>query len=134
MYAGGTLSAANLTNEFVRVSTGAKAVIVETLSAFAASTLVCLKSLESGGAIPRSRRTRRLTSAAVQKNSLVIGAVTANKRHGWTSAEVLEFSDHSWLCLITRAEQSKKCSQALARNSEDITMAIQFFDSGVAEE
>ena len=61
------------------------------------------------------------------KNNIVFGSVNANKRHWYKAAEALALADRSWLGrLITRREQPETFAQALARNSEDIKVVIQF--------
>ena len=61
------------------------------------------------------------------KNNVVFGSVNANKRHWYKAAEALARADRSWLGrLITKRERPENFAQALARNSEDIKVVIQF--------
>ena len=71
--------------------------------------------------------TADVASAAVLKNNVVFGSVNANKRHWYKAAEALARADRSWLGrLITRRERPENFPQALARNSDDIKVVIQF--------
>jgi threonine dehydrogenase-like Zn-dependent dehydrogenase len=66
-------------------------------------------------------------AAGVLKNNVVFGSVNANKRHWYTAAEALARADRSWLSrLITRRVRPENFREALARNSDDIKVVIQF--------
>ena len=75
----------------------------------------------------RKIATADVASAAVLKNNVIFGSVNANKRHWYKAAEALARADRAWLGrLITRRERPENFQQALARNSEDIKVVIQF--------
>ncbi len=71
--------------------------------------------------------TATVASSAVLKNNVLLGSVNANKRHWYKAAQALARADRSWLArLITKRERPENFAQALARNSEDIKVVIQF--------
>ena len=109
--------------------TGAGQVIAESMLKVGASGVVCLTGVGHGGSVPKIP-TANVASSAVLKNNVVFGSVNANKRHWYKAAEALARADRSWLArLITRRDRPENFAQALARNSEDIKVVIQF--SGV---
>ena len=106
--------------------TGVGRVIAESLLTVGASGVVCLTGVGHGGATPKVA-TADIASGVVLKNNVVFGSVNANKRHWYKAAEALALADRSWLGhLITRRERPENFTQALARNSEDIKVVIQF--------
>jgi threonine dehydrogenase-like Zn-dependent dehydrogenase len=106
--------------------TGVGQVIAESLLKIGASGVVCLTGVGHGGAVPKVA-TANVASSAVLKNNIVFGSVNANKRHWFKAAEALARADRSWLGrLITRRERPENFARALARNSEDIKVVIQF--------
>jgi glucose 1-dehydrogenase len=106
--------------------TGVGQVISESIAAVGASGVVCLAGVGHGGAVPKVPAAD-VASNAVLKNTVVFGSVNANKRHWYKAGEVLAKADRSWLArLITRREQPEDFTKALARNSEDIKVLIQF--------
>ena len=109
--------------------TGAGQVIAESMLKVGASGVVCLTGIGHAGSVPKIP-TANVASSAVLKNNVVFGSVNANKRHWYKAAEALARADRSWLArLITRRDRPENFAQALARNSEDIKVVIQF--SGV---
>ena len=106
--------------------TGVGSVISESISVIAASGIVCLTGVGHGGAVPKIA-TANVASSAVLKNNVVLGSVNANKRHWYKAGEALSLADRDWLArLITRRERPEDFTQALARNSDDIKVVIQF--------
>jgi threonine dehydrogenase-like Zn-dependent dehydrogenase len=106
--------------------TGVGQVIAESMLKVGASGVVCLTGVGHGGAVPKVA-TADVASGAVLKNNLVFGSVNANKRHWYMAAEALARADRSWLGrLITKRERPENFTQALARNSEDIKVILQF--------
>ena len=106
--------------------TGVGQVIAEAMFAIGASGVVCLAGVGHGGAVPKIA-TANVAASAVLKNNVIIGSVNANKRHWYKAGEALARADRSWLGrLITRREQPENFALALARNSEDIKVVIQF--------
>jgi threonine dehydrogenase-like Zn-dependent dehydrogenase len=123
-----TCSVANLGFEpdVILECTGVGQVIAESLLKIGASGVVCLTGVGHGGAVPKVA-TANVASSAVLKNNIVFGSVNANKRHWFKAAEALARADRSWLGrLITRRERPENFARALARNSEDIKVVIQF--------
>jgi threonine dehydrogenase-like Zn-dependent dehydrogenase len=106
--------------------TGVGQVISESISVLGASGVLCLTGVGHGGAVPKVA-TANVASSAVLKNNVVLGSVNANKRHWYKAAQALARADRSWLGrLITKRERPENFAQALARNSEDIKVVIQF--------
>jgi glucose 1-dehydrogenase len=106
--------------------TGVGDVISECIAVVGASGVVCLTGVGHGGAVPKLPAAD-VASNAVLKNTVVFGSVNANKRHWYKAGEALAKADRSWLArLITRREQPENFQKALARNSEDIKVLIQF--------
>jgi threonine dehydrogenase-like Zn-dependent dehydrogenase len=106
--------------------TGVGSVIAESLAKVAASGVVCLTGVGHGGAVPQIA-TANVASSVVLKNNVVFGSVNANKRHWYKAAEALARADRSWLGrLITQRVRPENFPQALARNSDDIKVVIQF--------
>jgi len=106
--------------------TGVGQVIAESLHAIGASGVICLTGVGHGGALPKIP-TADMASAAVLKNNVMFGSVNANKRHWYKAAEALARADRSWLeRLITKRVRPENFPLALARNSEDIKVIVQF--------
>jgi threonine dehydrogenase-like Zn-dependent dehydrogenase len=109
--------------------TGVGSVIAESLAKVAASGVVCLTGVGHGGAVPKIA-TANVASSVVLKNNVVIGSVNANKRHWYKAAEALARADRSWLGrLLTQRVRPENFPQALARNSDDIKVVIQFSEA-----
>ncbi|MGB6971474.1 MAG: glucose 1-dehydrogenase [Desulfobulbales bacterium] len=112
--------------DIIMECTGVGQVISESLLAIGASGVVCLTGVGHGGSAPKIP-TADIASSAVLKNIVVLGSVNANKRHWYKAAEALARADRAWLDrLITRRERPENFAQALARNSDDIKVVIQF--------
>ena len=106
--------------------TGVGQVIAESVLAIGASGVVCLTGVGHGGTVPKIA-TANVASAAVLKNNLIFGSVNANKRHWFKAAEALARANRAWLGrLITKREPPENFRMALARNSEDIKVVLQF--------
>ena len=106
--------------------TGVGSVIAESLVAIGASGVVCLTGVGHGGAVPKVA-TADVASALVLKNNVFFGSVNANKRHWYKAAEALARADRSWLGrLLTKRVRPENFTEALARNSDDIKVVIQF--------
>ncbi len=126
-----TCSVANVGFEpdVIMECTGVGQVISESMLAIGASGIVCLTGVGHGGAVPKIP-TADVASAAVLKNNVVFGSVNANKRHWYMAAEALARADCLWLRrLITNRVRPEDYAQALARNSEDIKVVIQFSEA-----
>jgi glucose 1-dehydrogenase len=125
-YHSGSVADIGFEPDVIMECTGVGMVIAESLSAIGASGIVCLTGVGHGGSAPRIA-TADIASEAVLKNNIVIGSVNANKRHWYKAAEALTRADGNWLeRLITRRERPEDFKRALARNSDDIKVVIQF--------
>jgi glucose 1-dehydrogenase len=109
--------------------TGVGQVISEAISVFGASGVVCLTGVGHGGSLPNVP-SADVASSAVLKNNVVIGSVSANKRHWYKAAEALARADRAWLArLITGRERPEDFAKALARGSQHIEAIIQFAEA-----
>jgi len=125
-YHSGSVTSLDFEPDVIMECTGVGSVIAECLLKIAASGVVCLTGVGHGGKVPQVA-TADVASSAVLKNNVVFGSVNANKRHWFKGAEALARADRTWLNrLITRRERPENFQQALARNSEDIKVVIQF--------
>jgi threonine dehydrogenase-like Zn-dependent dehydrogenase len=128
---GGTYHSCNVSEigfepDVIMECTGVGSVITESMLAIGASGVVCLTGVGHAGAVPKIA-TADIASSAVLKNNIVCGSVNANKRHWYKAAEALARADRGWLeRLITKRERPENFAQALARNSDDIKVIIQF--------
>ena len=106
--------------------TGVGQIISESIAVVGASGVVCLTGVGHGGAVPQIP-TANVASMAVLKNNVLLGSVNANTRHWYKAAQALARADRSWLArLITKRERPENFAEALARNSEDIKVVLQF--------
>ena len=128
---GATYHSCNVANvgfepDVIMECTGVGRVISESISAIAASGVICLTGVGHGGAVPQIP-TANVASSAVLKNNVVFGSVNANKRHWYKAGEALVRADRNWLAhLVTRRESPEDFTKALERRPEDIKTVIQF--------
>jgi len=109
--------------------TGVGQLISGSMRIIAASGVVCLIGMGQGGPVPKVR-SADLASQAVLKNNIVVGSVSANKRHWYKSAEALASADRAWLArLITSRHRPENFADALQRAPEDIKVVIEFAES-----
>jgi threonine dehydrogenase-like Zn-dependent dehydrogenase len=112
--------------DIIMECTGVGQIISESISAVAASGIVCLTGVGHGGVVPQIP-TANMASTAVLKNNVLFGSVNANKRHWYKASRILARSDRKWLSrLITRREKPENFQEALKRKHDDIKVVIQF--------
>jgi threonine dehydrogenase-like Zn-dependent dehydrogenase len=105
--------------------TGAGSVIADSIQKIGAGGIVCLTGVGAGGIAGRA--VADVATAAVLKNNVIVGSVSANKRHWYKAGEALARADRSWLArLITRRERPENFAKALERRAEDVKVVIQF--------
>jgi threonine dehydrogenase-like Zn-dependent dehydrogenase len=125
-YHAGRIADLGFAPDVILECTGVGGLIADSISALAASGILCLTGVGHGGAIPQVP-TADVASSAVLKNIVVLGSVNANKRHWYKAGEVLARADPSWLArLITRCERPADFARALERRPDDIKVVIQF--------
>jgi threonine dehydrogenase-like Zn-dependent dehydrogenase len=106
--------------------TGVGQVIADSIQAIAPGGVVCLTGVGSGGRAV-GLTTADVASNVVLHNNVVVGSVSANKRHWYKAGQVLARADRAWLkCLVTRRAPPQEFMSALQRRPEDIKVVIQF--------
>jgi glucose 1-dehydrogenase len=113
--------------------TGSPEVVVEAIQWTAPDAIVCLT-----GVSPRGRTLNldvgALNSEIVLENDVVIGSVSANRRHFVAAEHALARTDLGWLeGMISRRVPLERWSEALDRRPSDIKTVIEF-DAGAREE
>ena len=115
-----------LAPDVVLECTGAAAVIIDVVNRLAPDGIVCLAGVSSGGhkvAIDIGLLNREL----VLENTVVFGAVNANRRHYEQAASALARADSGWLeRMISRRVPLADWRQAFARQSDDVKVVIDF--------
>ncbi len=125
-YHSGSVTDIGFEPDVIMECTGVGQVISESIAVIGAGGVVCLTGVGHGGMVPKIP-TATMASSVVLKNNVVFGSVNANKRHWYKAAQALARADRSWLArLITKRERPENFAQALARNSEDIKVVLQF--------
>jgi threonine dehydrogenase-like Zn-dependent dehydrogenase len=116
--------AAKLCPDVVIEATGVGAVVYDTMAGSSAYGIVCLTGISSG------RRTvaadlAELNRGLVLENDVVIGTVSANRRHYDAAARALAAADPGWLAgLITRRVPLERFADALTRRPDDIKVVL----------
>ena len=106
--------------------TGVGQVIADSFDAVAAGGVVCLTGVGRGGRTA-GLSTADVAATMVLQNNVVVGSVSANKRHWYKAGLVLASADRAWLArLITRRETPEAFTSALHRQPDDIKVIIQF--------
>jgi threonine dehydrogenase-like Zn-dependent dehydrogenase len=109
--------------------TGVGQVITDVIKAVGAGGVVCLTGVGSGGrtvGLPAAD----VASEVVLQNNVVVGSVNANKRHWYKAGQALARADRSWLSgLLSRCERPEDFALALARQPDDVKVAIQFSEA-----
>ena len=106
--------------------TGTPELVVEAIRSTAPGAIVCLT-----GVSPRGRTLTvdvgTLNNELVLENDVVLGSVSANRRHFHDAAYELARSDRAWLeGLITRRVPLDRWAEALDRRPTDIKTVIEF--------
>jgi len=108
--------------------TGVGIVIAQSIMKVGAGGVVCLTGVGKGGAAVGAS-IADVAAAAVLRNNVIVGSVNANKRHWYKASEALAHAKREWLePLVTRREKPENFKKALARESDDIKVVIQFSD------
>lgn len=125
-HAGGSTSFETISPDIVIECTGASEVVLDAIDKVAATGIVCLAGVSSGG------RTvdidfGLLNRAMVLENEMVFGSVNANRRHYEMAAGILARADRAWLeGLISRRVALDDWPSALERRPDDIKVIIDF--------
>jgi threonine dehydrogenase-like Zn-dependent dehydrogenase len=112
--------------DIVLECTGAAAVIIDVVNRLAPDGIVCLAGVSSGGhkvTIDIGLLNREL----VLENTVVFGAVNANRRHYEQAASALARADPAWLeRMISRRVPLADWQQAFTRKPDDVKVVIDF--------
>ncbi|MCK2221790.1 glucose 1-dehydrogenase [Actinomadura sp. ATCC 31491] len=104
--------------------TGAGQLVIDAMTATAASGIVCLCGLASGG------RTHRVDAGVINRdivleNDVIFGTVNANQRHFKAAAEALAKADPGWLeRLISRRVPLERAMEAFEPVEGDVKVVI----------
>jgi threonine dehydrogenase-like Zn-dependent dehydrogenase len=126
-YHGGSIAVLHdLQPDIVMECTGAAPVIVDAMTRSAASGIVCLTGVSTGGRempFDIGAVNRRI----VLENDVVFGSVNANRRHYAAAADALGAADQSWLeRVITRSVPLARWREAFDRQDDDVKVVIEF--------
>ena len=125
-HAGDVTVLERLEPDIVIECTGATTVIADAITRTAASGIVCLAGVSSGGHtidLDLGTVNRRI----VLENDAVFGSVNANRAHYVAAAASLRAADRRWLSrLITRAVPLDRWDEALSRRPDDVKVVITF--------
>lgn len=116
--------ARRLCPDVVIEATGAAPVIVECLRATGSYGITCLTGLSPG------RRRLEVDAGAINQeivldNDVVIGSVSANRRHYLSAARALEDADPGWLAqLLTRRVPLRRWRDAFDGRGEEIKVVL----------
>ena len=106
--------------------TGATPVIADVITRSAASGIVCLTGVSSGGhsvELDLGSVNREI----VLENDAVFGSVNANRSHYTLAADALASADHGWLSrLISRRVPFDDWPHAFNRSDDDVKVVIAF--------
>jgi len=128
-YHTGSIAGVGFEPDVIIECTGAGQVIADSIRAVGAGGIVCLTGIGTGG-YGSTLATADVAADAVLKNNVIIGSVSANRRHWYKAGEALARADRAWLaCLITRRERPENFAEALVRKAEDIKVVIQFSEA-----
>ncbi len=126
-YHGGELAViSDLMPDVIIECTGATAVVADVITRSAASGIVCLTGVSSGG------HTIRLDLGSVNReivleNDTVFGSVNANRSHYVAAAQALAAAERSWLSrLISRRVPLDNWHEAFEHSDQDVKAVIDF--------
>src|SRR6185312_5726351 len=115
-----TGSLGNLCPDIVIECTGATSVVVDVIGRTAASGIVCLAGVSSGGH-KIEFDIGDLNRTLVLENDMVFGSVNANRRHYRDAAEALGRAERQWLTgLISRRVPLARWREAFEQRDNDI--------------
>jgi len=121
-----TGSLGNLCPDIVIECTGATSVVVDVIGRTAASGIVCLAGVSSGGH-KIEFDIGDLNRTLVLENDMVFGSVNANRRHYRDAAEALSRADRRWLTgLISRRVPLARWREAFEQRDNDIKVVVDF--------
>jgi threonine dehydrogenase-like Zn-dependent dehydrogenase len=122
----GLSALADLTPDIIVECTGATTVIADVMTRTAASGILCLAGVSSGGQ-PISVDLGDVNRRMVLENDVVFGSVNANRTHYEAGAEALARADRQWLSrLITRRVPLDQWQEALRHEEDDVKVIIEF--------
>jgi threonine dehydrogenase-like Zn-dependent dehydrogenase len=126
-YVSGTLPPdKELSPDVIIECTGASAVIADVLTRGAATGVLCLAGVSSGGHtidLDVGHVNRRI----VLENDAVFGSVNANRSHYVAAAAALAAADPHWLArLITRRVPLDRWPEAFERRPHDVKVVLEF--------
>jgi glucose 1-dehydrogenase len=127
-HGGDTSTLDHLAPDVVIECTGAAEVITDVLSRSAASGIICLAGVTSGG------HTIKLDLGAINRemvleNHVIVGSVNANRRHYQQAADTLAKADKTWLRrLITRRVPLDRWRDILEHRADDVKVTLVFQD------
>lgn len=129
-YHGGALSTlGDLTPDIIIECTGAASVIVDAVTRSAASGIVCLAGVSSGGHtidLDLGSVNRRM----VLENDTIFGSVNANRTHYEAGATALERADGTWLTrLISRRVPVHNWREAFDKSRDEVKVVLDFSTS-----
>jgi glucose 1-dehydrogenase len=109
--------------------TGVGPVIGDSIQHVGPSGVVCLTGIGTGGRVG-GLSLADVATEVVLRNKVVVGSVSANKRHWYKASEALNRADRGWLSrLISRCEPPENFTNALQRKPDDIKNVIQFAEA-----
>ena len=125
-YHTGSATEAGRGSDIILECTGAAQVIIDAMCAVAASGIVCLTGVSSGGRrLPVD--VQSLNRELVLENNVIFGTVNANRRHYEAAADGLRRADRAWLDrLISRRVAVDAWQSALARRPDDVKPIVTF--------
>jgi glucose 1-dehydrogenase len=125
-YHTGKVTDVGLKSDVILECTGVGSVVLDAIESVAASGIVCLTGVSSGGhAIEVDFAS--LNRTLVLENGVVVGSVNANRSHYQAGARALASADHGWLSrMITRRVPLDDWKSALERTPADVKPVIQF--------
>lgn len=106
--------------------TGDGRLIIDAMHVVAASGVLCLTGVSSGGRLfPVD--VQDLNRELVLENNVIFGTVNAGRRHYEQAIDALARADHAWLDrLITRVVPLSDWADALTRRPDDVKPVIRF--------
>jgi threonine dehydrogenase-like Zn-dependent dehydrogenase len=115
---------ASLAPDVIIECTGAPAVIAEVMTRSAASGVICLAGVSSGG-YKINLDIGSINRGLVLENDAIFGSVNANRRHYEAAAAALAKADRAWLQrLITRRVPLSDWSTAVHRQRDDVKVIL----------
>lgn len=123
-------SLGDLCPDIVIECTGAASVVLDVVGRTAATGVVCLAGVSSGGHKIQFD-VGDLNRTMVLENDMVFGSVNANRRHYRAAADSLAKADKKWLAaLITRRVPLPRWREAFERRANDIKVTVDFIREG----